>query len=103
MPSCCESLHGVTVESVTGNQVYLECTGTSGSFGMVARILEFFSSVKLRPPPLEVRWERWDSFPDEAQKQTLLSGCGGKIGALLELWWAIGVPLECRRGCRGTS
>ena len=50
------------------------------------RPLEFFSSVKLRQPPLEVRWERWDSCPNEAGKGTLLSGCGGKIGAPLELW-----------------
>ena len=36
MPSCRESLLGVAVESVQGNQVYLEWIGTSGSFGMVA-------------------------------------------------------------------
>ena len=51
-----------------GSQVYLEWIGTSGSFGMVARLLEFLWSVKLRPPPLEVPWERRDSFPDEAGK-----------------------------------
>ena len=33
---CCESILGVTVESVQGYQVSLECTGTSGSFGIVA-------------------------------------------------------------------
>ena len=54
MPSCCESILGVTVESVKGNQVYLEWTGTSGSFGMVALPLEFLSTFKLRPPTLEV-------------------------------------------------
>ena len=29
MPSCHESIRGVTVESVQGNQVYLEWIGTS--------------------------------------------------------------------------
>ena len=28
VPSCCESILGVTVESVQGNQVYLEWSGT---------------------------------------------------------------------------
>ena len=65
----------------------LKSIGTSGSFEMVARFLEFISSVKWRPLPHEVQWERRDSFPDEAGIWTLLSVCGGKTGALLELWW----------------
>ena len=60
LPSFCESILGVTVESVQGNQVYLKCIGTSGSFGMVARPLEFLSTFQLRPPPLEVRQECWN-------------------------------------------
>ena len=64
----------------------LKSIGTSGSFEMVARFLEFISSVKWRPLPHEVQWERRDSFPDEAGIWTLLSVCGGKTGALLELW-----------------
>ena len=55
LPSCFESIVGVTVESVQGNQVYLECIETLGSFEMVAGTLEFLSSVQLRLPPLEVR------------------------------------------------
>ena len=61
------------VESVQGNQVYLDWTETSGSFGMVARPLEFLSTNKLRAPPLEVRQVRWDSFPEEVGKGTLIS------------------------------
>ena len=56
-----------------------------GFFRMVVRPLEFLSSAKLRPPPLQVRWERRDSFNDEAGKWTLLLICGGNAGALLEL------------------
>ena len=73
MPSICESILGVTVESVQGNQVYLEWIETSGSFGMVARHLEFLSTFKLTAPPLEVRRERRVSFHDEAGKGTLIS------------------------------
>ena len=69
----CESILEVTVESVQGNQVYLECIGTLGSFEMVAQPLELLSSGMLRPPPLEVRRESRDSFPDEAGKWTLIS------------------------------
>ena len=36
VPSCCESILRVTVESVQGNQGHLEWTGKSGSFGVVA-------------------------------------------------------------------
>ena len=37
------------------------------------RSVEFLSSVKLRPPPLEVRREWGDSFPNEAGKWSLIS------------------------------
>ena len=70
---CFEAILGVTAESVQGSQVYLESIGTSGSFETVTRQLEFLSSVKLRPPPLEVRLEGFDFFPDEAGKWTLIS------------------------------
>ena len=36
MPTCFELILRVIVESVQGNQLYLEWIGTSGSFGMVA-------------------------------------------------------------------
>ena len=54
LPSCFESILWVTVESVLGSQVYVECIETLRSFEMVARPLEFLLSGKLRPPPLEV-------------------------------------------------
>ena len=73
MPSFCESILGVTVESVQGNQVYLEWTATLGSFSMVARPLEFLSTFNLRAPPLEVQPERQDSFSYEAGKGTHIS------------------------------
>ena len=53
-PSCFQLIFGVTVESVQGNQVYLEWVRTSVSFGIVAQPLELLSSFNLRLPPLEV-------------------------------------------------
>ena len=73
LPSCFESILGVTFESVQFSQLYLECPVISRSFEMLARHLEFLSSVKLRPLPLEVRWECLDSFHEEVGKLTLLS------------------------------
>ena len=63
----------MTVESVQGSLMYLECIGTSGFFEMVTRPLQFDWILKLRPPPLEVRLEGFDFFPDEAGKWTLIS------------------------------
>ena len=73
MPSCCEEILRETVESVQGNQVYLEWNGTSGSFGMLARPMEFLWTFKLRSPSLELRRERRKSFPSEVGKGTLIS------------------------------
>ena len=64
LASCFELILGVTVKAVQGNQLYLESIGKLESFEMVARLLDFLSNFKLRPPPLEVRRESWDSFPD---------------------------------------
>ena len=57
-----ESILRVTVVSVQGSLVYLEWNGTSGSFGIFARPLEFLSTFNLRAPPLDFRWEHQDSF-----------------------------------------
>ena len=62
----------MNVESMQGSQGYLECIGTLGSFGMVTRPLEFLSSLKLRPPPLELHQECQDCFPDAEGKWTLI-------------------------------
>ena len=53
-PSAFELVLVVTVKSVTVSQVYLVFIGTLGSFEMLAGNLELLSSVKWKPPPLEV-------------------------------------------------
>ena len=105
LPLCFESILRVTIESVQESQVYWKCIGTSGSFEMGTGPPEFLSSVKLRPPALEVPQERWHSFPDEAGKWTLLLGLGGKTGALLELWQdrQCSSPVETGMSVQGSS
>ena len=93
----------MTVESVQGSQVYLEWIGTSGSFGMVVRPLEFFLSLKLRLPLLEVQWECRDSFATKQGNGPSSRDEEGKLGLILCCGGTLGVPLEWRRECRGTS
>ena len=102
MPPYCELILRVRVESVKGNQVYLELTGTSGSSEMVERPLEFLSTFKLRPPPLDdgnaripfpMKQGNGPSSRDEERKSGLFLSCGRFLG----------VPLEWRRVFRRTS
>ena len=90
VPSDCESILGVTIESVQGNQVYLEWTGTLESFGMVGRPLEFLSTFKLRPHhlscdrnagiPFPGKQRNGPSSPDEEAKTGLFLNCFGTLG-----------------------
>ena len=73
LPSCFESILEVIVESVQGSQVVSGVHWDIAIFQPVGRPLELLSSVKLSPPPLEVRQDPQDSFPDEAGKWTLIS------------------------------
>ena len=61
--------------------------GTSASFQMVSRTLEFLSSFNVRPASSLSVTGTQDSFADEAGEWTLISRRGGGNGALLELWW----------------
>ena len=70
---------------------------------MVSRPLEFLSSVKLRPPPLEVRRERRIPFLTKQRNGTSSRDEEGKPGLFLSCGGTLGVPLECRRGRRRTS
>ena len=102
MPSCFESIFGVTAESVQVNQVYLEWTGTSGSSEMVERPLEFLSTFKLRPPPLDDGNARIP-FPMKQGNGPSSRDLEGKMGFLLSYGGTLGVPLEWRWVCQGSS
>ena len=71
VPQWCESILGVTVEAVQGNQVPLDWTDTFGLFCNCGRPLKFVATFLLRAPDLELRRECREPFPDEAGKGTL--------------------------------
>ena len=73
MPPWCESILGFKVEAVQGKQVSLEWTETSGELWEWWHDLEFLWPFLWRPPPLEMRQERREFFPEHAGKGSLLS------------------------------
>ena len=79
------SILGLKVEEVQGKQVSLEWTEASGVSGNGGTTLEFLSPFLWRAPPLEMRWERREFFPDHAGKGSLLSSEEAEMG-LLWMW-----------------
>ena len=73
VPPRCESILGLKVEAVQGKQVSLEWTETSGGLWECGTTLEFLSPFLWRAPPLEMRRESREFFPDHAGKGSLLS------------------------------
>ena len=73
VPLWCESILGLKVEAVQGKQVSLEWTETSGGLWECGTNLEFLSPFLWRVPPLEMRQERREFFPEHAGKGSLLS------------------------------
>ena len=68
MPPWCDSIPGLKVEALQGKQVSLEWTETSGGFWEWWHDLEFLSPLLFRAPPLEMRGERREFFPDTQGK-----------------------------------
>ena len=68
VPPWCESILGLKVEAVQGKQVSLEWTETSEGLWECGTTLEFLSRFLLRAPPLEMRREGREFFPDHAGK-----------------------------------
>ena len=83
MPPWCDSILGLKVEAVQGKQVSLEWTEKSGVSGNGGTTLEFLASFLWRAPPLEVRRERREFFPEKAGKGSLLSSLKAETG----LFW----------------
>ena len=73
VPPWCKSILGLKIEAVQGKQVSLEWTEKSGASGSGGTILEFLSSFLRRAPPLELRRERREFFPEHAGKGSFLS------------------------------
>ena len=82
--------------------------GDSGNGGTN---LEFLSPFLCRAPPLEMRRECWEFFPDQAGKESLLWSYEAEMG--LPWIWAglssflssgdgyVGELLELQQGCEG--
>ena len=73
VPPWCESILGLKVKAMQGKQVSLEWIETSGVFWECGTTLEFLSPFLWRGPPLEMRRERREFFPDHEGKGSLLS------------------------------
>ena len=72
VPPWCESILGLKVEAVQGKHVSLEWTETSWALWEWWHDLEFLSPFLWRAPPLELRREHLEFFPDHAGKGSLL-------------------------------
>ena len=102
VPPWCESILGLKAEAVQGKQVSLYGRRHLVDSGNGVTTLEFLSPFRRRGPPLEMRREHREFFPDNAGKGSLLE-LGGGHGATVDVGGALVVPLEWRRVCGGTS
>ena len=68
MPPWSESILGLKVETVPGKQVSLEWTETSGGLWEWWHDPGVPLAFPVEGPPLEMRWECWEFFPDHAGK-----------------------------------
>ena len=73
VPPWCESILGLKVEAVQGKQVSLNGLKHLGDSGNGGTTLEFLSPFLWRAPPLEMRRECREFFPDHSGKGSLLS------------------------------
>ena len=73
VPPWCESILGLTVEAVLEKQVSLEWTETSGGLWEWWHDPGVPLAFLWRAPPLEMRRERREFFPEHAGKESLLS------------------------------
>ena len=82
MPPGCESILGLKVKAVQGKQVSLKWTETPGDSGNGGMTLKFLSLFLWISPPLEMRRERREFFPDHSGKVSLLSSYEAESGLL---------------------
>ena len=85
MPPWCESILGLKFEAVQGKKVSLEWTETSGGLWEWWHDPGVPLAFLWRAPPLEMRRERGEFFPDHAGKGFLLLNYEAETG-LLWMW-----------------
>ena len=81
MPPCCESILGLNVDAVQGKQVSLEWTETSGGLWEWWHDPGVPLAFPVVAPPLEMRGERREFFPDNAGKVSFLSSYEAETGS----------------------
>ena len=85
LPPWWESILGLKVEEVQGNQFLWNGLRHPGDSGNGDTTLEFLSPFLWRLPPLEMRQKRREFFSDEAGKGSLISSFEEETG-LLWIW-----------------
>ena len=85
VPQWCESILCLKVDAVQGKQFSQEWTETLGDSGNGGTTLEFLWPFLWRAPPLEMRRDRREFFPEHAGKGSLLSSLEAETG-LLWMW-----------------
>ena len=73
VPPWCESILGLKVEAVQLKQISLDGLRHLRESGNGGTTLDFLSTFLWRAPPLEMRRERREFFPDHGGKGSLLS------------------------------
>ena len=96
----CESILGLNVEAVQENRFPWNGLRHLGDSGNGGTTLEFLSHFLWRAPPLEMRRERREFFPDHAGKGSLLSSKEADTG-LLWIWAGLSCFLSSRDGYAG--
>ena len=108
-PPWCELILGLKVEAVQGNSFPWNGLRHLGDSGNGGTTMEFLSPFLWRAPPLEMRQERREFFPDHAGKGSLLSkirkwgssGCGRDSRASSRVETGLsGNFLSCSKGVK---
>ena len=81
-PPCCDSILSLKVEAVQGNRFSWNRLRHLRDSGNGGRTLESVSPFLWRAPPLEMRRNRREFFPNDAGKGSLLSSYEAETGLL---------------------
>ena len=111
VPPWCESILGLKVEQCRETSFPWNVLRHLGDSGKGGTTLEFLSPFLWRAPPLEMRREGREFFPEHAGKGSLLSSLEAETG-LLWMWAKlycflsrgdgyVGELLELQQGCEG--
>ena len=100
VPPWCESILGLKVEAVQGNHVPWKGRRHLGDSGNGGTTLEFLLPFLWRAPPLEMRRECREFFPDHAGKGSILSSLQAETGPLW-IWAGLSDSSRVETGMSG--